>query len=414
MKFYSSVLLLFLTGCAQLPLWVQNIDVFQDQETLEIPKALPGDYFPDIVDQTFSKVEGFQRTNRTLAEATKGLQVIEVKRLTEDMKGSNEANLNWSADGAYMGFEVSDRRKRSIFVRSLDGSYHHAVLKDLKPKKTLLDLDSYTAGIRWSKQSPQYVFLSNGGVGNFHLYLGGVGEEDRRISSGNSKDGHAVWSPNGDSLLFVSSRTGNGDLYLLDLESEELTRLTDSPQTEYYPEWSSDGNMIVYTSRESGSFRIKAMVKDSNGYWKASNIFNSLNEKAAYRPVISPDRKNLAYYSTNPDSSHSLKLISLHESSIPIVVSSNVVLDLTTGPSFSPDYRFLFYVENDMVQMNPIMSFSLMDKRNIVVETQTQMNRDVMISNLGILSFRAQVGAWDRVFIALTNTGKQFHSPKKG
>ena len=35
------------------------------------------------------------------------------------------------------------------------------------------------------------------------------------------------------------------------------------------------------------------------------------------------------------------------------------------------------------------------------------MNRDVMISRLGVLSFRAQDGAWDRVYLALTNQGYQ-------
>jgi hypothetical protein len=39
------------------------------------------------------------------------------------------------------------------------------------------------------------------------------------------------------------------------------------------------------------------------------------------------------------------------------------------------------------------------------------MNRDLTISRLGVLSFRAQVGVWDRVFIALTNQGIQIQRP---
>ena len=35
------------------------------------------------------------------------------------------------------------------------------------------------------------------------------------------------------------------------------------------------------------------------------------------------------------------------------------------------------------------------------------MNRDILVSRLGVLSFRAQVGVWDRVFLALTNQGSQ-------
>jgi len=45
------------------------------------------------------------------------------------------------------------------------------------------------------------------------------------------------------------------------------------------------------------------------------------------------------------------------------------------------------------------------------------MNRDILMSTLGVLSFRAQVGVWDRVFVALTNQGLQLqgqtHLPSK-
>ena len=39
------------------------------------------------------------------------------------------------------------------------------------------------------------------------------------------------------------------------------------------------------------------------------------------------------------------------------------------------------------------------------------MNRDVVISKYGVLSFRAQDGVWDRVFVALTNQGIQLQKP---
>ena len=42
----------------------------------------------------------------------------------------------------------------------------------------------------------------------------------------------------------------------------------------------------------------------------------------------------------------------------------------------------------------------------------TKMNRDVVISKYGVLSFRAQDGVWDRVFVALTNQGIQLQKPQ--
>ncbi len=93
------------------------------------------------------------------------------------------------------------------------------------------------------------------------------------------------------------------------------------------------------------------------------------------------------------------------------IVARDVVVDLNTGPSWSPDSRKIFFVKHDPKLFNPIYGYDLFSGRQYVLETKTKMNRDILMSNLGVLSFRAQVGAWDRVFVALTNQGVQLQKP---
>lgn len=96
-----------------------------------------------------------------------------------------------------------------------------------------------------------------------------------------------------------------------------------------------------------------------------------------------------------------------------MAVAKDVVIDLNTGPAWSPDSRKIFYVKRDPSVANPIYACDLFTGRSYVFKTKTRMNRDILMSKVGILSFRAQVGVWDRVFVALTNQGLQLQNEER-
>ena len=56
-------------------------------------------------------------------------------------------------------------------------------------------------------------------------------------------NGAPTWSPDGKKLaLTLSGSNGNLDIYLLDLATQQLTRLTDDPASTPKPSFSPDGN----------------------------------------------------------------------------------------------------------------------------------------------------------------------------
>ncbi|PWH12276.1 MAG: hypothetical protein DDG60_14015 [Anaerolineae bacterium] len=69
-----------------------------------------------------------------------------------------------------------------------------------------------------------------------------------RITSGEWNDITPVFSPDGRKLVFASDRNEYWDLYLLDLETAQTERLTDSAEFDGHPSWSPDGLWIVYES----------------------------------------------------------------------------------------------------------------------------------------------------------------------
>jgi Tol biopolymer transport system component len=57
-----------------------------------------------------------------------------------------------------------------------------------------------------------------------------------------------AWSPDGKTIAFSGNQGGAFDLYLLDLETEQLTRLTDDSVFDGSPAFSPDGRSLVFSS----------------------------------------------------------------------------------------------------------------------------------------------------------------------
>ncbi|HEX2270151.1 MAG TPA: hypothetical protein VHH35_11475, partial [Pyrinomonadaceae bacterium] len=63
-----------------------------------------------------------------------------------------------------------------------------------------------------------------------------------------ANEARPLFSPDGKQLAFISSRTGNGDIYLLTLATGELKRLTFDDAFDQLDGWSRDGRWIYFSS----------------------------------------------------------------------------------------------------------------------------------------------------------------------
>lgn len=393
--------------------------------------ALDGKYFPEFIRRFFFGAVLYEADYQTLGEARKGMKLIQVKQLSQEDHALNESNLSWSVDGAFLGFEVVDNHSRKIMVKDLIGEFSRELLVLPKTRQNFLDglvipsAHSYNAGLRWSRDSTRYAFMSNGGAGDYNIYVGAVGSIemlDSPVARSNAKDGYASWSPKSNEMAFVSGRTGNGDIYVVNLGTQKLSRITKSENIDIFPEWTPDGNGVVFCSGDSSNHDIFLVRrKDKSNRWsRPKAVTNGALDEL--RPVVSPDGNLIAFYGRDEGSVegntpvwniHVLPIDSVGISDGELastIVARDVVIDLNTGPAWTPDSRKLVYVKRDPQEFNPIYGYDLYSGRAYLFKTETRMNRDILMSRLGVLSFRAQVGAWDRVFIALTNQGTQLQT----
>lgn len=77
-----------------------------------------------------------------------------------------------------------------------------------------------------------------------------------------------AWHPSVDAnenwMVFVSDMDGNDEIYLMDLNSFEIKRLTDDMAKDSSPQISSDGEIIVFVSDRDGDTEIFSMKRDGS------------------------------------------------------------------------------------------------------------------------------------------------------
>src|SRR5439155_2578190 len=95
--------------------------------------------------------------------------------------------------------------------------------------------------------SPDRSSLSFASVGDIWTVTA-TGVDAHLLVSHSATESRPLYSPDGRRLAFVSTRTGNGDIYLLTLDTGDLKRLTFDDSADLLDSWSADGRWIYFTS----------------------------------------------------------------------------------------------------------------------------------------------------------------------
>jgi len=340
-----------------------------------------------------------------------------VRPLVKIESGRNDSNPVWSPRGTFIAFERSVGDKKEIHITLRDGTLIQTVYFMLSDngKETnfffpgVSEETSYNAEITWSPDEYRFVYMSNGGEGNYDIYLQDLAVGDSlRLTDHKEKDGQAHWSPVADHLVFVSGRTGNGDIYLLDLTTRLLRRLTQGGKSYLYPQWSPDGKRLVMMHGSNENHHI-TLINDVTKPMESLKILTTWPYDNV-RPIWSPDGEKIAFYSNynlaNDPMIWSIVVIAADgsdptdgEGLAAKVVAMDVIPDVEVGPAWMPDSSRIVFVKNDRHEYNPIYVADLKEKTTMLVKTDTKMNHDVACSVDGGIAFRAQVDQWDQIHI---------------
>ena len=114
------------------------------------------------------------------------------------------------------------------------------------------------------------------------------------LVSHTANEARPLYSPDGRQLAFISSRTGNGDIYLLTLATGDLKRLTFDDGFDQLDGWSRDGRWIYFssTSRDIGGLNDLYRISVNGGTPMLVSADRYTNE---FFSASSPDGKTLAF-----------------------------------------------------------------------------------------------------------------------
>jgi TolB protein len=149
----------------------------------------------------------------------------------------------------------SPDHNRLAFASDRDG-FWDLYLLDLRDGQVtqLTDSPAYDSAPSWSPDG-QWLAYETYLDDNLEIAIISVTDPSQgqiRLTENGAADHSPVWSPDGRRIAFVSTRSGDSDIWLADLdltEGKRFQNLSNTPQAaEYYPAWDSNGSHLVWAS----------------------------------------------------------------------------------------------------------------------------------------------------------------------
>jgi hypothetical protein len=197
------------------------------------------------------------------------LDTEKATRISSHLRAINPA---WSPDG-----------KDIAFIRNVDGQQHLGLIKpdgtDIRWLVARYDGTQIDV-INWSPDGKQIVMAlyRNGQQDIWIINRDGTGL--RPLTWDKAEDKDPAYSMDGKSIYFSSDMTGVFNVYKMDLETGELTQLTNVVSGAFTPWETPDGN-ILYTHFTSFGFKYAAMKKAEFYNKRVENTYGITDELVA-------------------------------------------------------------------------------------------------------------------------------------
>ena len=186
---------------------------------------------------------------------------------------------NWSADGASVSFGSIRPEGTFVWVVSRFGGSSERLFPSLT--------EEHREAV-WSPDGSRLAFSAQIGMGRRRdLFVAEASDLSGAVNLTQGSvyaPGFLRWSPDGTRVAFASATVLDDgspepgapsvdgayaapdmELFVVDVESSELTRLTDNELTDITPGWSPDGTQLIFSSDRDGDSDLWVIAADGSG-----------------------------------------------------------------------------------------------------------------------------------------------------
>ena len=199
----------------------------------------------------------------------------QLKNLTKN--NSKNSEPCWSPDG-----------KNIAFSTNRDGRYKIYVMNEKGENPTLLtDKSKDMTSPSWSPDGEKIAFQCFYNNNNEIFTMKNDGTRLLNITRNNDEDFSPSWSPDGNYIAFESKRDkvkdDNGvitrEIYIMKPDGSGALRITENNSDDFSPRWSPDSNSLVFVSNINNNYDIYTVNIDGT---ERLNITSSKNSKENY------------------------------------------------------------------------------------------------------------------------------------
>ena len=283
-------------------------------------------------------------------------------------EGANLQSPTWSPNGDQLSYEANFHDKKSIELWV--GDPHANAFSQVDPADR--GTSAITVGFASAKRSSvvhelswspaamgRFVYSASTDRLDYDLFIQGAGA----VAPGQGADGGPAWSPDGMKIAFTSARTGQGDVYLVDVTEIDAPprQVSTNPRAaELYVTWSPDGESLAWVEHTDSGDNIWLLPELGGTAIQLTN-----GSTAETRPRFSPTGDRLAFYrSASGDFDTSLWVVEARAGASARRIAAAVIPN-ATGPTWTPQGTHLVYTENNDASYDPVVVARVDDPRRL-------------------------------------------------
>jgi TolB protein len=202
-------------------------------------------------------------------------------------KVSNNSSTNilpaWSPSGGQIAYTSFMRSNPDLYIAPAGGG---------RPKQVSKQRGMNT-GASWSPDGSKIaVTLSKDGNPEIYIINANDGRVVSRLTKDKAIDTSPAWSPNGAEIAFVSDRNGGPQIFVMSASGGAAKQVSFNGSYNTTPTWSPKAGkrIIAYTTRDGGNYDIVALDLDSKQMTRITQSAGSNEE-----PAFSPNGRAIAF-----------------------------------------------------------------------------------------------------------------------